>query len=344
MTTAAPPGRWEGTGVTLDEVLARLADLRCPPDGGPPYNRTGVLTLVAHAAGAAEARALERVIDDLADHQPSRSVLVVEEEAGEGIDAAAGLACRDAEGGRSVAMELVRLTLRGRARAGLASAVVPLLRVDLPTVLWWPRAPEADDPSLEALAGLADRMITEAGRCARPADGLRALAPFAARGRPAATDLAWAAITPWRQLLAQMIDPPALAALRSASSVAAVAHPEGPATAEALLLAGWLRDVIGAGLMIELHARPADDAPLMAVELEGFAAGRRLIVERLPRRSSAAVVVVEPGGRSRRRVLPLPHPARAHLIAGELELQRRDRPFERALPHAVALADRAGGA
>jgi hypothetical protein len=55
----------------------------------------------------------------------------------------------------------------------------------------------------------------------------------------------------------------------------------------------------------------------------------------LPDRAAAAVCVTEPDGAERRRVLPLPSPERARLLAGELELQRRDRAFERVLPAAV---------
>jgi hypothetical protein len=59
-------------------------------------------------------------------------------------------------------------------------------------------------------------------------------------------------------------------------------------------------------------------------------------VERIEGRPAAAVCVTEPDGGPRRRVLPLPQLDRTRLLAGELELQRRDRAFERALQGAVA--------
>jgi glucose-6-phosphate dehydrogenase assembly protein OpcA len=336
-TTAPRPVRtdWSGRGVTVAQVADQLARQRRPADGGAPLSLAGVLNLVAYAPGREDLELMQGVIERLADHQPSRAILLVQSEEGEGIDAAITTSCRAAGDDTTIAVELVVLTLHGTARAGDASAVLPLLRPELPTMLWWP-APPADDPAgpLARLAALADRVITEAGR-SDAAAAVSCLARWADGDGPAVTDLAWAAITPWRQLLAQILDPTSLERLRAADVLASIVHPAPRPTVEALLLAGWLRDVIGSHVTVELHPRPGPDQPLLAVELEGSVARRRLSIERLAGRG-AAVCVTEPSGASRRRVLPLPSPDRATLMAGELELQRRDRAFERA----VALAAR----
>jgi hypothetical protein len=73
---------------------------------------------------------------------------------------------------------------------------------------------------------------------------------------------------------------------------------------------------------------------VLAVEIAG-PTSRHLSVERLPGRDAATVTVTEPDGAVRRRTLPLPDHDRARLLAGELEIQRRDRAFERALARAV---------
>ena len=72
---------------------------------------------------------------------------------------------------------------------------------------------------------------------------------------------------------------------------------------------------------------------MLAVEVAG-PTGRRLRVERLAGREAATVTVTEADGTVRDRTLPLPDPDRARLLAGELEIQRRDRAFERALARA----------
>jgi hypothetical protein len=334
---APPIAAWEGEGVSVGQVLRRLAEQRRPDDGGPPFTLAGVLNLVAHAADPYDLDEMRSVIEGLADHQPSRAILLVESEAGQGIDASVITGCRRTGGGTSVAVELVVLTLRGDAREGAASAVVPLLRSDLPTVLWWPAAPDpAPSSPLARLAGLADRVVTEADRDPDAAASVRALASWAPGVGRAVTDLAWAAITPWRQLIAQMLDKASLTALRSAASAALIAHAAPEPDVQTLLMAAWLRDLLGPRLMVELHPRPAEERGLIAVELEGSVAGRRLTVERVPQRPAAAVCVTEPDGTARRRILPLPAVDRARLLAGELELQRRDHAFERTLAAAAS--------
>jgi hypothetical protein len=324
--------------VSLAEVSDRLVRQRQPEDGGPPTPLAGVLNLIAYAPGPDDVDEMRRVIERLADHQPSRVVLLVESEDGDGIDAAVSTARRAAGDGHTVAVELVVLTVHGPRRAGEASAAVPLLRPDLPTVLWWPRPPtDAPDSPLARLTPLADRVVTECGG-ADPAAGIACLARWAREDGPAVTDLAWAAITPWRQLIAQMLDGDALDALREGAS-ATVAHPAPGPTAEALLMAGWLWDIVGGhGIAIALEGRPGPETPLLAVELAASGGPWCLTVERLPGRGAAAVCATDREGVSRRRVLPLPSPDRARLLAGELELQRRDRAFERALPGAMRAA------
>jgi len=328
---------WDGTGIGIPQVIDRLAVQRRPPDGGMPFTMAGVLNLVAYATDPTEVAEMSRVIEGLADHQPSRAVLLTTDPAGSGIDATVSTSCRLGADNTGVAVEMVVLTLHGDAAGGAASATVPLLRADLPTVLWWPGPPDASgDGVLDRLAGVVDRVVTESGR-APGAEGVRALSSWVPGAPASVTDLAWARITAWRQLIAQMIDERSLATLREGSPTVLVAHGGPEPDTGTLLLAGWLRDVVGDGLTVRLASRPADDGEdgPVAVELDGGATGRRLTIERLAGRAAAAVCVTEPDGAARRRVLPLPGSDRARLLAGELEMQRRDRPFERALAGAA---------
>lgn len=328
---------WDGTDVAIGEVLDRLAAQRHPPDGGPPVTLAGVLNLVAFACDPAEITEMQSVVERLAGRQPSRAVLLSVDDRGEGIDATVSTSCRLGPGRSGVAVEVVRLTLHGDAAGGAASATVPLLRADLPTVLWWPGPPHpgADGP-LQRLCAICDRVVTEVGRAPDGA-GLRALAGWVPEAGAAVTDLAWAQITSWRQLTAQMLDVRALADLRAGRSTAALAHGGRDADPGTLLMAGWLRDVVGPELDVAFRAVTEAPAGLLGVEMEAAASGRRLEIERIPGRAAAAVCVTEADGGCRRRVLPLPDGDRAGLLAGELELQRHDRAFERALAGAAAV-------
>ena len=326
---------WDGLGVTIAEVSERLAEQRRPPGGGAPYSLSGVLNLVAYAPDPEELAPMQEVIEGLADHQASRTILVAEAGEGSGLDAAVSTSCRLAGDTTTLALELVVLTVHGETRAGTASACVPLLRSELPTVLWWPMPPETGSGgALHGLLAIADRVITEAGRGHDAAAAVRALAEWIpGEGGPAVTDLAWAAITPWRQLIVQMLDPGLVEALRRHTE-ATIVHAGAAPDARTLLLAGWMRDRLGAGASVVM--RPGQGpSGILAVELIG-PTGRHLRVARLTGREAATVTVTEPDGSVRERTLPHPHPDPARLLAGELEIQRRDRAFEQALARAPA--------
>ena len=320
-----PDGSWDGIGVSVAEIVDQLAHQR-RPDGGPPLTLAGVLNLVAYVPDTEDVSQTRAVIERLADHQPSRAVLVVESDAGAGIDATVSTSCRLTGEHLSVGLELVVLTLHGDGRAGAASAIVPLLRSDLPTFLWWPGSPDLDPRGpLARLAPLADRIITETER---RSGGVARLAAWAADAPAAVTDLAWAAITPWRQLIAQMLG----AADLARASIAH--HPSGPSV-EALLLAGWLRSLPGNRRDVALRPRPGAPAAALGIEIATAGLERRISIDHMPERQAATVRTTDPGGAIRERVLPLPASDRSRLLAGELEVQRRDRAFERALARAA---------
>jgi glucose-6-phosphate dehydrogenase assembly protein OpcA len=320
---------WDGLDVTIAEVADRLGEQRRPPDGGAPYSLSGVLNLVAYAPDPDELAPMQEVVEGLADHQASRTILIAEAGEGSGMDAAVSTSCLAGDS-TTLALELVVLTIRAETREGVASACMPLLRSELPTVLWWPTAPGG---ALAGLLPLADRVVTEAGRGRDAVAAVQALADWLpGEDGPAVTDLAWAGVTPWRQLIVQVLDRDSLEALRGGAEVAIVHSAPAP-DAGALLLAGWLRDYLGAAAAIGLRARGGAAEGVLAVEVAG-PTSRRLSVERLPGRDAATVTVTEADGTVHGRTLPLPDHGRARLLAGELEIQRRDRAFERALARA----------
>lgn len=342
VTTAAPRAgeiaEWEGNVGSVRQLVGQLMRLRDPGATGTPTAVASVLNLVA-VVDHAEAEMTEALIEGMADHQPSRTIIVARATGGEGIDAHLETRFQPIAGARGVLVEKVRLTLRGSvAEHGVASAVEPLLRRDLPMFLWWPTAPGGDE-ALKDLADGAHRLITEAGRIGDTRRAVECLARWAGTGGPCLTDLSWAALTPWRQLIAQLADADEFARLRR-GSVAVIGHTGNAVTVEALLIAGWLRDALGDGLMVELHARPdVTEGGLASVELES-STGRRLGVELIPNRRAAVVTAAIFGAAPTRRVMPLPVSDRATLLAGELELSRCDLPFENALPHALEIATR----
>lgn len=330
---------WFGADIHLKDVLDQLGALRMrTARGAGPIAISSVLNLVAMCPDDDKLPELEHTIADLAEHQPSRAVVISEGSDGDstGIDAGVSVSCAHEDGDRRVCTEQVTLTLRGAARDGAASAVEPLLRADLPTFVWWPGSLETATGLLATVCTIADRLITESSESNDPEGAVKALASQVERGGIAVTDLGWAAITPWRQMLVQLLGHEELERLAAAPAVLHISHRGRAPSVDAMLLAGWLRAGIGDRLAVEFMGRPDVQEGVVAVELES-AAGRRLGVERIETRPAAAITVSSPGSRPRRRVLPMPVPVRHRLLAGELEYVDRDAAFERSLTHALEL-------
>lgn len=327
--------RWSAWDVSVGDILEALVHNRRPVAPGHPRTLAGVLNLVGVASDHAESRDMAALIDEMGHHRPSRTVLVHLSSAAQGMNGTVVSDYVPLPGGSELVMELVEVEVPAGHADGLASVVAPLLRRDLPTALWVPHAPATDGPS-GSLDPLVDRLITEAGSDPEgPAAGLRRLASRLAAGSPPTTDLAWAALTPWRQLLVHVLDAEALESVRSAGAEVSVFHGGDGPSARALLLAGWLGGFAGPAARVECLPDQGRHEPLTRVAVVGHATGRRLEVAAPAGRPGALVTVTEPGGEVRERMLPLPQADRARLLAGELELGRRDRVFEAALAAAV---------
>lgn len=333
---ATGPRIWDGHVANVAELERTLRGLQpAGPDGTPLASAT-VLNLVVNT-DASRAPAAERLISSLADHQPSRAIIVERDPDGDGIDAHVEARAQLVGSARAPSrVELLHLRLHGTAAAGAASAVRALLRSDLPVYLWCPGAPDPADPVFADLALHADRLIVEAD----DGDGAAAvmlLARLINETGPAVTDLAWAALTPWRQLLNQLVPHEHLDHMRRGARVS-IRHTSPAPGLGALLLAGWLRDSVGDALEIEFStsARPGSpDICEIRFEVPG---GRQLEIARVSGRPAASVLVRAPHETTHDRMMPMPRPDRTQLLAGELELQRRDRPFERSLRHAQRIA------
>ncbi|MEW6581567.1 MAG: glucose-6-phosphate dehydrogenase assembly protein OpcA [Actinomycetota bacterium] len=332
--TAAPAARWEGRDVSLEEVVRRLGELRDHATHGAARGRTAVLNLVVWAPSGGPPAEAPEMLGRLVG--PSRVVIVAQDGGGAGIDARVEVFTRPGPVPDSVVCEeLVSLTLGGEVAAHAASAVTPLVHSDLPTVLWWPCAPEPERPAYRELAGAADRVVLEAAASVPGPRAVALLAGEVAERAAVVTDLAWAALTPWRQLVAQIVGPELALTLRAGPSSLRVVHGGPEPTLQALLLAGWLRDVLGEALSVRLEAA-AGEAEVGGVELVG-PHGRLLRVDCVPGSPSCSVAVGTEGEVARRRRLPLPSPGRADLVAGELEVTARDRSFEAAVAAAARL-------
>jgi glucose-6-phosphate dehydrogenase assembly protein OpcA len=205
--------------------------------------------LVVYTAGSSSVEETTRHVTEIVSERPGR-VVVINAQPGEkpGLDAWVSTYCRDADR-RRVCGEVITLAVRGSLRDEVHSTVTALLAPDLPVYLWWMELPDKDDHLFKHLAGEADRVLVDSDSSTDPAKGLREIA---ALDVGLLGDLNWARLTPWRSLLAQLWDAPALReSLDHIKSldVHYIARGDFLDSARALLLVGWLADRLGWALV-----------------------------------------------------------------------------------------------
>ena len=248
---------------------------------------------------------------------------------------------------------------------------IPLLVPDLPVFLWWTGTPPSDARHLDDLVGLADRLIVDSADFARADRTLPEIASLS-RLHVGITDLNWARLTHWRELVAQFFDVPAwrpflddITGIRVGFAVDMDGRDIHPS--QALLLLGWLASRLGwqvveplapaeaGGLLFRM--KRADGAPVM-VRLRprfergldaGDVSGVRMqagtarstaefVIKRAPDdRHATATAIIDSSVRAE-RVVPLPALAIRELLGEELAISGNDRVYEAALGALMALA------
>lgn len=204
----------------------------------------------------------------------------------------------------------------------LNNAVASLRLSSLPAMGWW-RAP--DRGQLTDLAVLVDRLVLDVPD---PIPHWREI-PELAR-RTAVSDLRWARLTRWRDLLAQYFDLPDLRAHAVPFDAAAIT---GSETADMALFAGWLRARLPGGATLKVTAAPVDGAPLEQVRLTG-AAGCVTLAHLAD--SACLRTSVEADDRpSSTRIVPAGDVGLDVLLRGELRIRSRDLAFEDAAREAL---------
>lgn len=236
-------------------------------DTGAQVMTGRVLTLIVVASPADSADELIRIATDATREHPARVLMVLPDHQdspgdnreidGSGASSVAidgaragGASNVDADiriGGDAGASEIVVMTVRGELSEHIDALVTPLLLPDTPIVAWWPSAAPAN-PSCDAIGRIAQRRITDTLR--HP--GSLSIASRRDSYAPGDTDVAWARLTPWRGVVASVLD-------RVPFVPVVGARVSGPALSPAVDLAGgWLAD----RLDLQVFRATAPDTPL----------------------------------------------------------------------------------
>ncbi len=256
---------------TLDvEVVERhLAELwqetaRDPQaDAETAVLRARVANLLVFVSNDAALDDLHQMLGELTAIHPSRvlAMLGAREATDQDIEMSVESICQTDKrtGAKRLSCEEITLKAFGKFVIELPSAALPLLMPDLATFLWWRNAPQLSDKVLDKLLRATDRLVIDSLEFTNPPVDLSETNKlFGAKeyDHVGVSDLNWARLTFWRELLADFYDVAAYRTwLDGVDSVqidyVAPELDEVTLAPQALLFAGWLASRLGWSLAVE---------------------------------------------------------------------------------------------
>ncbi len=362
----------------LAELEAELSALwRAAAEGTEiqhPVTRSCYLTLLVYVESEEAGREVLDLVDKVTPENPCRAVIMIAEPTATPSALSAKISARCQQpvaGEEGVCCEQVSLLARGEAVAGLDQVVIRLMVPGLPVYVWWRAGRFIPPEYLNLILRSADRVLVDSARFPDPEADLPRLSNEVRRLSDVVfTDLNWARLTPWRELIAQCFDSPETRPYLDQLTEVRIEYEQySPRVlvhrAQSLLLTGWLASRLG-------WQQAPDPAKTRAgSRLFRFCSGERSIrVEHFPRQfegggagvcfsvtlktggPSPAIFSLErgPDGRTAliRRELPrLSLVERAvhlrvldevELLNGEIKFPARDRVYEEALDMVARLA------
>ena len=217
--------------------VAGILERLCQARAGPDKTAASALTMnFVVFVDDAERRAwvLERAAR-IAEKHPSRTIVLDSTGAATGLD----VSCHKREsGGATILNERIDIGVATLGHATIVGMVRQLTVAGCPTILWWSGASLLESRTFSGLVELADAVIVDSSGRARDEATLRELVEFQRRyPHVALHDLAFMRLAPWREMIAQFFDDPAL---RDDLFSLAALEVESGSEAEALYLGGWL--------------------------------------------------------------------------------------------------------
>lgn len=247
----------------VSELEAELSALwRSAAEGSEAVTRSCALSLLVYTESEMAAREASSLIGDLTLQNPCRAVIMVAEREAKppGLRAWISAHCHlPAGGGKQVCCEEITIAARGNAVEELSSVVLPLTVPGLPVVLWWRAGDFSPGKNFDQILRVTNRVLVDSARFRDPAADIAKLTSQVRSLKHKFTDLNWARLTPWRELIAQCFDSterrPYLNRLSDVRIEYEERSPRRVAQqVQALLLAGWLASRLNWSLASSLAA------------------------------------------------------------------------------------------
>jgi len=230
----------------LAALWRRAAEAR-PGQIPNPVTRACLWNLVVRVHGKDDFTRAKKVIDDLAQRIPARTIVMrTEPDQPEGLRAWVEANWRRREGGGPASgSDEVTLWAAGKAVERVPSLVRSLLVSDAPTAMFWTTSLPSPGPIVAELIHQADRLIVDT----RKLGDERGLGDLCALGlrepELQLADLSWLGISPLRGMCAALFDAPRdPEVLERLDRVRVVSNIKGT-QARGLLALGWLMSRLG---------------------------------------------------------------------------------------------------
>ena len=259
-TTIKPEAgaEWRGEGVSMNEVLAALKDIRTrfalaekPETEELPNPRNCVMTLIAVASTDAEEHRAQRAVRAIGNHHPAQVIVVRDqpELRGGKIDAQITTDIMRPQSACAMQCEVITLRVHGSAGYHLSGLIDPLLQSGVPTYLWWVGTPAFGKRELDETLKICDSLIVDSARFDAPYRSFLELTRLPSHSHQdlGIGDLAWSRLEPWRESVAQFFSPADRRPfLKGISEIGVDYSGEGRANRiAAALLVGWFASALG---------------------------------------------------------------------------------------------------
>jgi len=344
--------------------------------GGRSSMQAYTLNLIIYDGSSAAGSAAQEIATRVGQIHPSRTIIL--HTGGEpGLRAWVSAHCEYSGAMERSCSEQIIIDAAGDSVRQLPGVVIPLLVPEVPVVLWWSGEGVFNDPIFPALMDASDQLVIDSSMFPDPLQALTRLHALGTEEYPgvALRDLAWARLTPWRELTAQFFDAPPTRPYLDGIQQVEVAYASGAGetynTGQALLYGSWLASRLAwetipnlrrvgremmvvmrdeeAPVTLEFSARHAPDLPpgcLLSVKLIAQAgdAIATFTIERAEDREHTVVTMTVQEQTPQERIVPMYEGSVAEMLASELSTVRRDHVYDEALEIAMRIASpRSGG-
>lgn len=336
-------------------------------DEAAPVLRARVSNLLVFVGNHEQLEEVEQLMPELTQKHPSRALIMLGERDAPDVDIELDVVthCQDDIGGGIKRLSCERATLKayGRFVPELPSAALPLLVSDLSTFLWWRERTDSSDVVFNDLIESSDRLIIDSDDFEEPSelkqvDALYKLDECEGVG---ISDLNWARLTYWRELLADFYDVPAYQdALHQLQKVTIDYVPQSDISSVAtqpFLLTAWLASRLGwtfveqkkdlivfldrNGNSIEVHlnsVHPAGRKPGRLVKVELITNNQSTFSVARSDDNLHLLTAATTGSETRHgRVLPVRNRSTAQLLSRELEILCNDDIYREAVEVAAKI-------